>query len=83
MNPSVVLSRLLQPSPTPPIIVKIIEPKKDTLADVLIGALGLTGVLVLLAIVAAIVFAAVLFWIRRRFARHSDRFVHIRASRHG
>jgi hypothetical protein len=82
VNPSAVLSRL-QPSPTPPIIVKIIEPKKDTLADVLIGALGLTGVLVLLAIGAAIVFAAVLFWIRRRFPRQSDRFVHIRASKHG
>jgi hypothetical protein len=49
-----------------PIIVKIIEPKKDTLADVLIGSLGLTGVLVLCAVVAAVIFGAVLFWVRSR-----------------
>ena len=34
---------LLQTSSNP-IIVKIVEPKKDGLAEVLIGALGLTGV---------------------------------------
>lgn len=51
---------------TSPIIVKIVEPKKDTLYDVLFGALGLTGVLVLLAVLAAILFGAALFWIRRR-----------------
>jgi hypothetical protein len=50
----------------PPIIVKLIEPRKDTLYDVLFGALGLTGVLVLLALLAAIAFGALLFWIRRR-----------------
>jgi hypothetical protein len=51
-----------------PVIVKIIEPKHDPtgLADVLIGALGLTGVLVLLGIVAAVGFGAVLFWLRSR-----------------
>ncbi len=53
----------MQPSP---IIVKIIEPKKDSLYDVLFGALGLTGVLVLGAVVAALVLAAVLFWVRSR-----------------
>jgi hypothetical protein len=36
------------------------------LADVLIGALGLTGLLMLGAILAAGVFAGVLFWIRSR-----------------
>ena len=58
----------LQSQPSPPIIVKIIEPNKDPtgLADVLIGALGLTGVMVLIAVIAAGVFAAVLFWSRSR-----------------
>jgi hypothetical protein len=41
------------------------------LADVLIGALGLTGVLVLLAVIAAVVFGSVLFWIRSRGERES------------
>jgi hypothetical protein len=56
--------------PAPPIIVKIIEPPSDPtgLADVLIGAIGLTGVIVLLAFLAGIVTAGLLFWIRRRSA---------------
>jgi hypothetical protein len=58
----------VQPEPSPPIIVKIIEPNRDPtgLADVLIGALGLTGVMVLIAVIAAAIFAAVLFWSRSR-----------------
>jgi hypothetical protein len=57
------------PAPPPdPFIVKIVEPNSDLigLADVLWGSLGLTGVLVLGSILAAIVFAGVLFWIRSR-----------------
>ena len=50
----------------PPIIVRLIEPRKDTLYDVLFGALGLTGILALLSVVAAVAFGALLFWIRRR-----------------
>ncbi len=52
----------------PPIIVKIVEPKRDPtgLSGVLIGALGLTGVIVLAALATAVVFAAVLFWWRSR-----------------
>jgi len=52
----------------PPIIVKIIEPKRDPtgLGAVLIGALGLTGVIVLAALVFAVVFGVTLFWIRSR-----------------
>jgi hypothetical protein len=56
------------PSPSP-IIVKLIEPpSKDPtgLADVLIGALGLTGVLALLALLCGVVLAAVMFWVRSR-----------------
>jgi hypothetical protein len=60
-------------SPSKPIIVKIMPPEGDPtgLADVLLGALGLTGVLVLLAIIAAIVFGGVLFWVRSRAERES------------
>lgn len=49
---------------SPPIIVKIVEPKEESLYDVLVGALGLTGAMVLVAIVAALIFGAVLFWVR-------------------
>ena len=61
-------------APTPrtdPIIVSIAEPEPSDLvglADVLWGSLGLTGVLVLGAVVAAVVFAGVLFWVRSRAA---------------
>jgi len=59
---------LLQSSP---IIVKIEQPKTDEmsgLADVLIGSLGITGVMVLLALVLAALFAGVLIWLRSRSA---------------
>jgi len=49
-----------------PVIVKIVEPKEQSLYDVLFGALGLTGVLALASVVAAILFAAILFWVRSR-----------------
>lgn len=49
-----------------PIIVRIVEPKEQSLYDVLFGALGLTGVMVLIAVAAAVVFGAVLFWVRSR-----------------
>ena len=51
-----------------PIIVKVIEqPTGPTgLTDVLIGALGLTGALVLLAAVAGFLVAGLLFWFRSK-----------------
>ena len=51
-----------------PIIVKIVEPPGDPtgLAAVLIGALGLTGVIVLIAVLLGLVMAGVLSWIRSR-----------------
>jgi len=54
----------------PPIIVKLIEKPHDPtgIADVLIGSLGLTGFIVLLAIVTGALFAAILFWYRSRNA---------------
>jgi len=53
--------------PQDPIIVKIVEPSElSGLADVLLGAIGLTGLLALLAIAAGIVLAGMLFWWRSR-----------------
>ena len=51
-----------------PVIVKIVEPKEETLYDVLTGALGITGVMVLIAVVAAVILGAVLYWVRSRSA---------------
>jgi hypothetical protein len=66
-----VLSTLgLQPS-NDPIIVRIIDPPPDIagLADVLLGALGITGVIVLGALVFGLVLAGLLFWVRSRAMR--------------
>ena len=64
MGLAVGLAALVQP----PITVRIIEPHTDPtgLADVLIGSLGLTGVFVLIALVAGVLMAAVMFTIRSR-----------------
>lgn len=53
-----------------PIIVKIVEAPHDPtgLAEVLVGALGLTGAILLLAVLTGSLFAAVLFWYRSRSA---------------
>jgi hypothetical protein len=61
---------VIQPPPPDPVIVKIIEPNKDLvgLEDILFGSLGLTGVLVLLSVVAALLFAGLLIWFRSRSA---------------
>jgi hypothetical protein len=59
------LTSLLQP----PVTVRIIEPKTDPtggLADLLLASLGLTGVLVILALLAGAVFAGILFFVRSR-----------------
>lgn len=53
-----------------PIIVKIIPPEAKSelsgLADVLLGSLGLTGVIVIAAVVLGAALAAVMFWVRSR-----------------
>jgi urea transporter len=54
------------PPQAPPIIVKIVEPKQTGLAEVVIGAIGLSGVLFLIAILLAVVMAGVLFYLRSR-----------------
>jgi hypothetical protein len=50
------------------IVVKLVDPNKDPtgLADVLMKSLGLTGVMVLVAVVAGIVMAGLLFLWRSR-----------------
>jgi len=55
-----------------PIIVKLLETPHDPtgLADVLIGSLGLTGAIVLLAVISGALFAGVLFWMRSRNPLH-------------
>jgi hypothetical protein len=59
---------LAQEEPQSPFIVRIVEPAGDPfgLAEVMIGALGLSGALGLLAVVAGIVLAGGLFLLRRR-----------------
>jgi hypothetical protein len=49
-----------------PVIVRIVEPEETGLADILLGALGLSGVLLLLALVAALAFGMLLYWFRSR-----------------
>jgi hypothetical protein len=54
-----------------PIIVDITEPPKSelsTLSQVLLGSLGLTGVLALMAILLGIGIGGLVFWVRRRSA---------------
>jgi hypothetical protein len=58
-----------QPPPAPPpVIVKLMEPETELsgLADVLLGALGLSGVLLLCALVLGLATGAIVFWVRSR-----------------
>jgi hypothetical protein len=55
--------------PDAPILVDITQPPKGDptgLSDVLIGALGLSGALILAAFVLGLIFASALFWWRSR-----------------
>jgi len=63
------MDRARGPAPAP-IIVKIVETPHDPtgLAEVLIGSIGLTGVILLLALVVGLLFGSVLFWLRSRSA---------------
>jgi hypothetical protein len=51
-----------------PIVVKLIEPHEKGLDEVLIGSLGLTGVIVLAAVVLGVALAGLMFWLRSRSA---------------
>jgi hypothetical protein len=61
---------LAQSQPDKPIIVRIPQdpPKSELsgLADVLLGSLGLTGVIVIAAVLLGAVMASVMFWVRSR-----------------
>ena len=61
-----------QAQPDKPIIVRIpADPPKSELsglADVLLGSLGLTGVIVLAAVLLGAVMASIMFWVRSREA---------------
>ena len=67
------LSALSQSQPGKPIIVRIPQdpPKSELsgLADVLLGSLGLTGVIVVAAVLLGAVMAGVMFWVRSRESR--------------
>ena len=55
--------------PGGPIIVDITEPPKSelsTLSQVLLGSLGLSGFLALMAITLGIALGGLMFWIKRR-----------------
>jgi len=64
---------LSQSQPAKPIIVKIIPPEAKSelsgLADVLLGSLGLTGIIVVAAVLAGALLAGVMFWVRSRQSR--------------
>jgi ABC-type phosphate transport system permease subunit len=67
------LLALAQGQPSKPIIVRIPQdpPKSELsgLADVLLGSLGLTGVIVIAAVLLGAVMAGVMFWVRSRESR--------------
>jgi hypothetical protein len=59
----------LTQDPSSPIFIEIGEPATGDptgLSDLLIGALGLSGILILAGVLLAAIFAAVLFWWRSR-----------------
>jgi ABC-type phosphate transport system permease subunit len=62
------VSSVLIVSQKPPIIVKLVEPPHDPtgIAHVIFEALGLTGVITLLAVVLGIALAGVMFWMRSK-----------------
>jgi len=59
------MGRAAAPSP---IIVRIVETPHDPtgLADVLVGSIGLTAAIVLLALLVGLLFGSMLFWLRSR-----------------
>ena len=65
------LQPFLQSQPSSPVIVKIIQPPKDPtggLGDVLLGALGVSGVITVLGVLCGVLMGVILFWLRSRSA---------------
>ena len=65
----VVMRLTVQPK-TDPMIVRIIEPPSDVsgLGEVLLGALGLTGVIVLAAVFFGVICAGLIYFVHSRQA---------------
>ena len=70
MAPGVQPTVIVQPSN--PIVVRVVEERVETtgVTDILIGALGLTGVMLLAALVLGIVLGGVLIGIKRVRAKY-------------
>ena len=70
LQPSALVLALAQSQPSKPIIVRIPQdpPKSELsgLADVLLGSLGLTGIIVLAAVALGALMAGIMFWVRSR-----------------
>ena len=56
-----------------PIIVRIVEAPEPGLREIMLGALGLSGLLAVGAVLAGILVAGVIFWIRSRSADTQSR----------
>jgi hypothetical protein len=69
---ALLISAAQQPQPHAPIIVKIVETPRDPtgLAAVLVGALGLTGVILLMALVLGLLAGGILYFARARRPLH-------------
>ena len=68
MNVETIVLALQSPPPpeTDGIIVKLIEPPDTRIADLLIATLGLSGALLLAAVIAGLVVGSLVFWVRSR-----------------
>jgi hypothetical protein len=64
---------LLQPPPQTPIMVHVVETpaRQTTVVDVLLGSLGLTGLLLLLAALAGVLFGGAFILYRKYQARRT------------
>lgn len=54
--------------PSNPIIVRVVEEpaRETTVVDVLLGSIGLTGVLLVIAVLAGLALGALLVWLKKR-----------------
>ncbi len=54
--------------PTGPIIVRVVEEpaRETTVVDVLLGSIGLTGLVLLIAAIAGLALGGILVWLKKR-----------------
>jgi hypothetical protein len=62
------------PASAPPIIVKVIETPTESLSDIVLGAIGLSGLLTLVAVVLGLLLGAgfIAFRVRQKQRRSPD-----------